>query len=287
MEVAVIKSPLITSIVLCVAFVAAGCQEAINYSAESRAQGVKLYNQGQYADAAGAFRNAVRKDTRDYKSFYYLGASYEQLKQYQQAIQAYKSSLDIATRTLEGRADDVMRMRTVDSLASVIAKSDPQGAELTAAEQKAQASQKARDFYLVGRIHQFRLDPDSAIDAYNRAALLDQKDFYIAKEFGLYLVQLGQTQKGDLQLRRAYQLRQNDPQVNQTLASINVVPGPGLKEESQLRKPLLPKGPLPEVDLAKLRILPRSEKSPEPASPPPPIVPTTPVSSTDQSSPHD
>lgn len=283
MEVAVNKSQLITSKILFVAvamLVTTGCQEAINYSAQSREQGVKLYNQGQYADAAGAFRNAVRRDARDYKSFYFLGASYEQLKQYQQAIQAYKSSLDIAQRTLEGRADDVMRMRTTDSLASVIAKSDPQGAELNAVDQRAQASQKARDFYLVARIHQFRLDPDSAIDAYNRAALIDQKDFYIAKEFGLYLVQLGQPQKAEQQLRRAYGLRPNDPQVNDALAQVGVVPGPGLKDESQLAKPAIPRGPLPEVDLAKLRIGGKSEKSIAPPQP-------APVGAVDQSAPHD
>jgi tetratricopeptide (TPR) repeat protein len=175
-----------------------------------------------------------------------------------------------------------MRLRTIDSLASVIAKSDPQGAELSAAEQRAQETQKARDYYLVARIHQFRLDPDSAIDAYNRASLLDPKDFYVAKEFGLYLVQLDQPQRAELQLRRAYGLRPNDQQVNEALAQIGIVPGPGLKDESQLAKPAIPKGPLPEVNLAKLRIGGGGNSQKTTITPPSP-----PLTATDQDAPRD
>jgi Tfp pilus assembly protein PilF len=266
MEVAVITS--VSRILIVSSLLVAGCSEAINYSADAQRQGIVLYNRGEYADAAGSFRNAVRRDPRDYKSYYYLGSSYEQLNQHQQALQAYKSSLEIATRTLAGRADDDFRVRTYNSLAGLIAKSDDQGAEATAAQQKAQASQKGEDYYLVAKINQFRGDPDSALDAFNRAAILDPQAFFIAKDYGLYLIQLNQADNAQRQLRRAYSLKSDDAQVNAALAQLGVVPGPGLKDESQLAKPAIPQGPLPEVNLAKLKVLVGAGDSTPAAAPP-------------------
>src|SRR4051812_32837820 len=84
----------------------AGCQqEIISHNPESRAAGVKEFSDGSYADAAGSFRNAVRADPRDYKSQFYLGECYEKMNQPQQALQAYKASLDAQPRTLAGKAD--------------------------------------------------------------------------------------------------------------------------------------------------------------------------------------
>src|SRR5439155_20283987 len=107
----------------------AGCQqELISHVDETRAQGIKLYEEGEYADAAGSFRNAIRQDPRDYRSQFYLGQSYEQLKQYQQAIQAYKASLDAQPRTLAGAEDEAQRVKTMNALAECIARSDNRGA---------------------------------------------------------------------------------------------------------------------------------------------------------------
>src|SRR4051812_4741468 len=70
-----------------------GCQggEIISRNPKSHAAGMKDFNDGNYADAAGSFRDAVRSDPRDYKSQFYLAQCYENLQQYQQAIQAYKA----------------------------------------------------------------------------------------------------------------------------------------------------------------------------------------------------
>src|SRR2546423_6955292 len=60
-----------------------GCaSDIITNGKESRDEGIKLYNDGNYADAAGAFGNAIRTDPRDFRSQYYLGASFEQMRQY-------------------------------------------------------------------------------------------------------------------------------------------------------------------------------------------------------------
>src|SRR5215213_4284351 len=94
MEVAVTGTTLRTqslrTLVLAIAFsFVGGCADMLQKPGEARNAGVKLYNKGKYADAAGAFASATRKDPRDYQAYYYLGRSYESLKQYHQAIGTY------------------------------------------------------------------------------------------------------------------------------------------------------------------------------------------------------
>src|SRR5437773_970061 len=91
---------------------AAGCtsQELFTHAAESRQQGVEQFNEHNYADAAGSFRNAARQDPRDYKSLYYLGVCYDQMNQNHQAIEAYKSSLDAQPHSLIGQEDGAGRL---------------------------------------------------------------------------------------------------------------------------------------------------------------------------------
>jgi tetratricopeptide (TPR) repeat protein len=230
-----------------------GCQqEVISSNPKARATGIKEFGQGNYADAAGSFRNAVRSDPRDYVSQYYLGQSYEQMKQYQQSIQAYKASLDAQPRTLAGREDQTQRLRTIEALASVISKSDQRDAEVNAVEAAAKQSNKAQDWLLFAKIAQNRGDVDTALDSYNRASLAEPGDFVVAKLSGLYLEQVGQKKKAEQALRRAYSIKSTDQEVNEALRRLNVVPGPGLKDENALVKPPVPVGPIPQVDWNKL-----------------------------------
>lgn len=234
---------------------ASGCQQEIISSApQARSQGIRQYEDGTFADAAGSFRNAIRSDPRDYRSQFYLGQSYEQLKQYQQAVQAYKASLDAQPRTLAGKEDKAQRLATIEALAQCISKSDNRDSETNLIEKAARETNKSQDWLLLAKVHQDRGDADSAIDAYNKAALSDAEDFTAAKEFGLYLEQVGQKQRAQQQLRKAYTLNSKDEKVNDALRRLNVVPGPGLKDENALVKPTIPSGPLPEVDLSKFRI---------------------------------
>lgn len=243
------------SLATALCFGAVGCQqEILSSNPSARAQGLREYEEGSFADSAGSFRNAIRSDPRDYRSQFYLAQSYENLKQYQQAIQAYKASLDAQPLTLAGKEDKEQRIATIKALAACISKSDNRDAETNLIEQQAKSANKAQDWLLLANVHRNRGDADSALDAYNRAALSDPKDFVVVKEFGLYLEQVGQEQRASQQLRRAYTLKQNDEQVNDALRRMNIVPGPGLKDERALVKPPLPQGPLPEVDLSKFRL---------------------------------
>jgi tetratricopeptide (TPR) repeat protein len=119
-------------------------------------------------------------------------------------------------------------------------------------ERRAQTNSSPEEFFILGKIFAYRGDPDSAIDAYNRAMLSDPQNFYIAKEYGLYLVQLKQPQKAEIPLRKAYALRPDDAEVSNALRSIGIVPGPGVLTEDALAKPLIPRGPIPEVDVNKI-----------------------------------
>jgi tetratricopeptide (TPR) repeat protein len=216
---------------------------AVTNTKAVRNTGIAQYNAGEYTEAAGTFKNATRQDPRDYQSYAYLGDCYQQMGQQQQAIQAYKASLDTAKRTLQGHEDAPFRARTLDGLAGAIAKSGE--VEIDAAQQAAATSATGEGYFLLAKVHRNLGDADSALDAYNRAALMGPKDFFVSKDYGLFLEQIGQKQQAEKMLRRAYTLNSKDADVVAALRRIGVVPGPSLYEANALAKPAVPKGPIP------------------------------------------
>ncbi|HEX3355577.1 MAG TPA: tetratricopeptide repeat protein [Tepidisphaeraceae bacterium] len=229
-----------------------GCADIITYSKDSRKHGLELYNQEQYADAAGAFRNATKQNPLDYQSYCYLGESYEQLGQHEQAIHAFRTSLEVMNKDVIGKHDIAFRQNVLNGYASAISKADTREAEINDLESHAKGDGAAENWFVLGKVFAFKGDPDSGIDAYSRATLSDPDNFYIAKEYGLYLQRLGQNQKAETALRKAYSLNPQDVEVTNALRSIGVVPGPSLEDQSALAKPIIPRGPIPEVDINKL-----------------------------------
>jgi len=228
-----------------------GCADALTYSKDSREEGITKYNQGQYELAAGSFQNAVKQNPRDFESYYWLGVAYDAGKNYQQAIQAYRASLDVQELTLDGRQNKAFRRRTLDGLAIAIAKSPGRDGELQTIEQKASGRQSVEDTLLLAKIFRYSGDADSAIDAYNRAVLLDPQDPGISREAGLYFEQIGKAQVAEPLLKRAYNANPGDKQVADSLRRLGIVPGPSLKNEDEMAKPLIPRGPIPEIDLTR------------------------------------
>jgi tetratricopeptide (TPR) repeat protein len=209
-----------------------GCQQDSGAFADnSRKQGIKLYKDGNYADAAGSFQNAVRQDARDYESWYYLGVSYDALKSYQQSIQAFRSALDTMNTTMEGRRNKAFRAKVIDGLAITIAKSNTRQIETDAIRARANGRETAEDFLILAKVNRYSQDADAAIEAYNRAVLLEPNNYPITKEYGLYLDQLGQAQKAEPLLRRAYQMNAKDEDVIAALRRIGVIPGPSLLDK--------------------------------------------------------
>jgi Tfp pilus assembly protein PilF len=253
-----------------------GCQSStlLSSPSDSRREGEQLYREGSYGEAAGSFKTAIRRNPRDYKSQYYLAQSYEQMGQNQQAIAAYKSSLDTAKLTLEGQENKQFRLMTLDGLAGVIARNDPQDIELNTIEEKARSGQSAENWFVVAKVYRLRGDIDSAVDAYNRAALMDSKDFYIIKEYGLFLEQIGQAPKAMQSLRKAYALNSQDPEVIAALRRNNIVPGPAVNSQTKLQRPYLPAGPLPE--LSRIGREPQPARTAPGAGPQPTLEPIQP-----------
>jgi Tfp pilus assembly protein PilF len=140
----------------------------------------------------------------------------------------------------------------LNGLASAIAKSDRRDAEINDIQSQASINGSAEDWFILAKVFAYRGDADSALDAYNKAELMDPQNFYIAKEYGLYLERTGQTQKAELPLRKAYAMDSTDADVNNALRRIGVIPGPSLKDQDALAKPLIPRGPIPEIDLNKV-----------------------------------
>jgi Tfp pilus assembly protein PilF len=237
----------------------AGCgTDLITYAGESRQRGIELYNQGSFADAAGSFSNAIRQDPRDYQSHYYLGRSYESLDQQHQAVHSYRTALNVMEQSLVGREDIAFRQKVLDGLASAAAKGN--SPELNRASLKSAEKPTAEDHFILAKIYRIHGDADSAVDEYGSASQGDPGSLPIAREFGLYLAQLGQQRRAAQQLSRAYALnrkagKQEDPDVVSALRAVGVIPGPSLVDEQDLAKPAIPYGPLPAAeDLAKLRL---------------------------------
>ncbi len=231
---------------------AGGCTDMVTFSKQSHDQGMEYYQQGDYADAAGAFRNAVRQVPNDYQDYYYLGNCYVAESQWQEAIHSYYDARQIMAIDGFGKQDLKLKYQVIEALSHAIASSDARDAETNSAEDRARQTQSAEDYLILAKVYAERKDADSAIEAYDRAAMIDPDNFYIAKEYGLYLLRLGQNEKAVVPLRRAYALNTNDRQVNDALREVGIVPGPSIKDEDALAKPLIPRGPIPEVDLGKV-----------------------------------
>ncbi len=242
----ILAGPMLLGALLC----SAGCSDVITYARDSREKGLTYYRQADYENAAGDFKNAIRQDPADYYSHYYLASCYDREKAYHQAIQQYKTCLQIMEHSLGGKDDIAFRMQVLNDLGGAIARGEDRSIETTALSQ---GPKTAEDSFLLAKVYRLTGDADSAVESYDQASLLAPKNFYISKEYGLYLAQLGQNERAGKALRVAYAINGKDQQVIDGLRQVGVVPGPGLKDEKDLAKPIIPEGPIPNVDVTKLR----------------------------------
>lgn len=222
------------------------------FSTKSHLEGARLYNAGDYDGAAGAYRNAVKAEPRDYKAYFYLGCSYDARKDYEKAIHAYRTSLDVMSLTFAGQHDEDFRLKVLDALARSIAHGATHQSELDLAEKDARTKHEAEPYFLVAKIYRYSGDADLAVENYNKAALMDRENVHIIRELGLYFEQLGQAQRAEPALRRAYALGATDKETTDAMRRLGIVPGPAIKAQKDLVQPVIPQGPIPEVTLPKL-----------------------------------
>jgi Tfp pilus assembly protein PilF len=209
-----------------------GCSDVITHAHQAHREGIKLYNDGDYADAAGAFRSAIRQDPCQYESHFYLGVCYDELGQHQQAFTQYRTTLDVMQQTAWGRGDRAFRDRVLQTYASAIARFDDREVELNNLAARVSGSQKAEDWLLLARVYREKGDADSAVDAYRRAAQWDIENFDIRKEYGLYLLNsLNQQRPAEYYLRQAYRLNPQDEAVIVALQRLGVMPDAAAKAQ--------------------------------------------------------
>jgi Tfp pilus assembly protein PilF len=233
--------------------------EVITYNPRAfREQGVAQYQKADYINASSSFKEALRQEPGDYTSRYYLGECFDKMGQPQRAIEEYRTTLNVMTKSLEGKGDVAVRGKVLEALSEAIAHEPDRTGDLALIER--QQPRSPENAVLLARIYRYSGDADMALTRYAEAQDIEPSNPLIAKEYGLYLEQLGQKKRADAQLRHAYAMNTRDEEVAAALRRLGVVPGPSLKTEEQLEKPFVPLGPLPEVDLT-------SNKSTTPSKP--------------------
>lgn len=238
----------LTGIVTLGSIYSVGCNDNyFTFSKQSRAKGISYLEANQYDEAMGAFRDAVRQNPKDYQSYYYLGTLYDRQTQYANAISSYKTSLQVQDITPEGKRDTAGRLKTLEAFGQTIAKSDSRDIEVNQLEKDATAAKTGDLYFILARVYADRGDADSAVASYAKAVQKSPEAFYIVKEQGLYLEKQQLKAEAEGALRRAYRLNDQDVDVQQALRRLGVVPGPSIKEEGELAKPLIPKGPIPQI----------------------------------------
>ncbi len=222
-----------------------GCSDdLLTWSKDAQREGIQDYNDGQYAEAAGAFRNAIRQNPLDPASEYWLGLSYEQTQSYHEAIDAYKTCLRLMPPPGTVYYNPAMHDSAFDRLAQIIARTDDTGTETDLVVQTAKQTNSSEEYRLLGRIFRYRGDADSGLENYRQAVQIDPANFVAQREFGVYLEQLNQNQEAGQVLRDAYRLNQNDEVVNTALRRLGMEPGPNLLAERQPPgRPVLPNAP--------------------------------------------
>ncbi|MDB5328747.1 MAG: Domain containing protein [Phycisphaerales bacterium] len=225
---------------------AAGCGSVVTFSKVSRDKGIEQLAAGQYAEAEGAFADAIRQNPRDYQSHTYLGILYDRQKQYTNALAHFKTSLDVQPLSEAGAKDPDFRVKTLTAQADTWAKVPDNDRSVNDLTAKAAASTTGEEAFQLARIFSGRGDADSAVAAYNQAAQQAPYKFYIVKAQGLYFIRQGLKAPAEQALRQAYRINDQDAEVNAGLRSLGIIPGPSLKDPTQLQKPMLPTGPLPD-----------------------------------------
>jgi tetratricopeptide (TPR) repeat protein len=229
------------------ALAVAGCGEMVTYSKQSRDRGMEYLQAQQYTEAEGAFRDAVRQNPRDFRSQYYLGQLAERRGQYTAAVTSYRKSLAVQPLSLDAQESGAFRHQTIVDLGKALAKADTRDSEINALAIEAVEDKTGEKNLILANAFAARGDADSAIAAYQAAMAQNGASFDIARDAGLYMAKIEQKPLAEAALRKAYRLKDNDENVNNALRRLGVVPGPALKEENELRKPLIPRGPLPEA----------------------------------------
>lgn len=220
----------------------------------SRLEGVELYNRGDYEMSVGSFRNAVKDEPRDFRSQYYLGLSYENLGNYQQAIQAYRSALRVMRETPAGRDASDFRQLVMNSLATSIAKHDDNAIEQNLLAKEGSTLSlpshiRAESYFVLAKVNRIRGDADAALQNYYLASELADNDYWLQREAGLYLQRMGKNLRAVKPLRRAIAMNNRDQEVAAAMQQLNLAVPTPMVQTGGGPAPAFKAIPLPDVEL--------------------------------------
>lgn len=214
-----LSRPVLPLVLLVLVGMGSGGCELFTFSREARERGIKLYNEGNFTDAAGSFQNAVRQRPTDYLSHFWLGRTYERLGQNQRAIQSYKAARDIRLETMDGIRDVETREAIFDGLARTIAASAERDLEIQRLRERAAVARDGDDLIVLARVYRAAGDADNAIVAYQEAVERFPRDQRYALEFGTYLRDLGFRERARQVLTDAARVRPN-PDIDALLRTL-------------------------------------------------------------------
>lgn len=230
---------------LLLAGAAIGCADTVTQSKTETSMGRVLLSEGEPEEAALIFANQARRSPRNYEAHYNLGESQMAAGRPQEAIRSFRTALEVMPLSLSGRDDEEYRFLIVDALSSALADHDPDGSQLSQIEVRSKGNQTLK--LLIAMTHAKAGRPDNAIESFNEAFTLDRNDPQTSKQYGLYMESIAQKDPAEYYLRRAYRLNTQDEEVAEALLRLGIIPGPALMSATELSKPPIPLGPLPEI----------------------------------------
>ena len=193
-----------------------GCQFA---ASGQNAQGVRLFEQGQYSGAMQQFQQAIASDPKNPESYYNLAATVHKLgkerndpKLLEQAESLYNQCLD-----LDSNHVDCHR-----GLAVLLVETDRPDRAFALLKNWAVANPQLADARIeLARLYDEFGDPETAKMHLNQAVMIDQHDARAWAALGRLREQSGEYQQALANYQRSVQLNQFQPAVTERIAAIN------------------------------------------------------------------
>jgi len=147
----------------------------------------------------------------------------------------FRPSLDVMTQLGPNFVEGDFRQQVLDAYGAAVARHDENESEINALTKRAGASNSGEEWFILAKAVRLRGDADRAVDAYTRAARVAGDDFFIRREFGLYLLNpLAQNKDAEYWLRMAHKVEPRDEAVNAGLTKLGVT----VSTSGKIREPM-------------------------------------------------
>ncbi len=204
----------------------------------ARVEGYDALRASQYQDAIEHFGYCVEKHPDDWRSQYFLGKAYLAQRKPAKARPHLETALTIRKNlssvrvTLgEGEPDTYVpwpeRSTIVDALAKAMHREGAKEELLRFLRRVAREQKSANAYIRLGKYLKKYKDHDAALRAFQQATHVaepgDERPFVALASF---YDAVGDREKAATQLRKAYSIKPDDPDIRKALRSHGLVPGP-------------------------------------------------------------